>query len=106
MARVPLGFSHWLGALDFYLSTPKEIAVIGARNIPATQALLNEIYSRYLPNKVVTGFNPEEAEGIDEIPLLEDKYISEGNPSAFVCQNYACLLPATDPQTLAKQLDA
>jgi uncharacterized protein YyaL (SSP411 family) len=27
-------------------------------------------------------------------------------PSAFVCQNYACLLPATDPKTFAEQLAA
>ncbi len=28
MSRYPLGFSNWLCALDFYLSTPKEIAII------------------------------------------------------------------------------
>ena len=31
MSRFPTGAGHWLGALDFYLSTPKEIAIVGSR---------------------------------------------------------------------------
>ena len=30
--------------------------------------------------------------------MVDDK------PTAFVCQNYACQLPATEPQALAEQL--
>ncbi|MBI2172271.1 MAG: thioredoxin domain-containing protein [Chloroflexi bacterium] len=107
MARAPLGFAQWLCALDFHLSAPKEIAVVGPREDPTTQALLAEVYTRFLPNKVLTGFDPQASpEAADEVPLLEDKYMVEGKPSAFVCQNYACLLPATEPETFAEQLAA
>ena len=34
MGRAPAGTGRWLAALDFYLSTPKEIAVIGPSSDP------------------------------------------------------------------------
>ncbi len=104
LPRAPAGFSHWLCALDFHLSTPSEIAIVGPRDDDATQALLDEVYSRYLPNKVLTGFDPAQPDGAYELPLLEDKYMVNDMPTAFVCQNYACQLPATEPQALAEQL--
>jgi uncharacterized protein YyaL (SSP411 family) len=104
LPRAPAGFSHWLCALDFQLSTPSEIAIVGPTDDDATQALLDEVYSRYLPNRVVTGFDPARPDGAYELPLLEDKYMVDDRPTAFVCQNYACQLPATEPQALAEQL--
>ena len=44
MSQSPGGTGHWLNALDFYVSPPKEIAVIGPRNDPATQALLSTVF--------------------------------------------------------------
>ena len=104
MTQAPLGFGQWLCALDFYLSTPKEIAVVGPWEDPATQSLLDQVYSRYMPNKVVTGYDPSQPEAAEEIPLLEDKDMIDGLPTAYVCQNYACLMPATEPEALAEQL--
>ncbi len=106
MARTPLGFGQWLCALDFYLSTPKEIAVVGPWDHPGTQALLDQVYGPYLPNKVVTGYDPSRPEGAEDMPLLEGRYMVHGKPSAYVCQNYACLTPATEAGALAEQLDA
>ena len=55
MGRAPAGTGRWIAALDFYLSTPKEVAVIGPPDDPATSALLREVNRRYLPNRVVVG---------------------------------------------------
>jgi hypothetical protein len=104
MGRAPEGVGHWLAALDFYLSSPPEIAVIGPPEEAATQALLDCIYKGYLPNKVLAGYNPLEADSYPDIPLLEDKYMRNGLPTAFVCQNYVCQQPVTDPEALARQL--
>ncbi len=104
MARAPMGFGHWLCALDFYLSTPKEIAVVGPPEDPGTRALLDEVFGRYMPNRVITGCQPTGADGYEGYPLLEDKYMINDLPSAFVCENYVCMMPATDPATLAEQL--
>ena len=105
MGQAPAGTGHWLAALDFYVSTPKEIAVVGPRTNPATKQLLDTVFTRYLPNKVVVG-SPGTAAGDGAIPLLQDRGMIDGKPTAYVCQNYACQLPVTDQQALAAQLSA
>ena len=41
-----------------------------------------------------------------EMPLLAERGMVDGKPTAYVCQNYVCQLPVTDPQALAEQLDS
>ncbi|MDP6549766.1 MAG: thioredoxin domain-containing protein [Dehalococcoidia bacterium] len=112
MGRAPAGTGHWLGALDFHLSAPKEIAIIGPREDPATQALLDTVFSRYLPNKVVAGTSsppltrggPGGGQSPANPPLVRDRDMVDGKPTAYVCRNYACQLPVTGPEALAEQL--
>ena len=106
LTQAPMGMGHWLCALDFYLSTPKEIAIVGVPSIPGTQALLGEVYGRYLPNKVVAGIDPSLlGQDSNLIPLLQGRGMTEGRPTAYVCQNYVCRLPVTEPEALAAQLE-
>ncbi len=121
MSRAPAGTAHWLAALDFYVSTPKEIVIIGPREEAATQRLLDTVFQRYLPNKVLVGApgggnppNPPEiplnpplqrGDGGILMPLLEGRDMLDGKPTAYVCQHYVCQLPVTDAEALAKQLD-
>ncbi|MBI2164990.1 MAG: thioredoxin domain-containing protein [Chloroflexi bacterium] len=103
VGRHPLALAHWLCALDFYLSTPKEIAIVGPRDHPNTRALQQVVSSLYLPNKVVAACEPGEAFA-QALPLLEDKGMVRGKPTAYVCENYACQLPVTEAEALARQL--
>ncbi len=105
MGQAPAGTGHWLATLDFYVSAPKEIAVVGPRSSPATQQLLDAVFTRYLPNKVVVGA-PGAGGSNEAIPLLQDRDMIDGKPTAYVCRNYACQLPVTDAQALAAQLVA
>ena len=105
MSRFPTGAGHWLGALDFYLSTPKEIAIVGGAGDAETNALLSEVSRRYLPNRVLVGSAGNgTAEARSGVPLLEDRDRVDGKPTAYVCENYACSLPVTEPAELAAQL--
>ncbi|HEX2179276.1 MAG TPA: thioredoxin domain-containing protein, partial [Actinomycetota bacterium] len=99
MDRVPQAVCSFLSALDFSLSTPKEVVIVGPR--PDADPLIEQIWNRYLPNKVVAGSPP----GI-ESPLLQDKVAIRGQPTAYVCEHFACQAPTSDPEVLAAQLTA
>ena len=105
MGRAPAGTGRWLAALDFYLSTPKEVAVIGPLDDPATSGLLRTVNGRYLANRVIVGADGETA-AASGLPLLEGRGMVDGKPTAYVCENYACQLPVTDAADLAAQLDS
>jgi hypothetical protein len=46
------------------------------------------------------------APGAAGLPLLAGRGAVDGKPTAYVCRRYVCQLPVTDPDALARQLDA
>jgi len=97
MTGVPQATGTFLCALDFLVSVPKEIVIVGERQ--DAQPLLDTVWTRFVPNKVVAGAPP----GI-ESPLLEAKSAIGGKATAYVCENYACMAPTSDPAVLARSL--
>jgi len=94
MESQPFGFAHLLCALDFYLTKPKEIIIVGERQDPATRELLQAIHSLYLPNRTLQLASPQASlENIS--PLLQGKIQTDGKPTVFVCHNYTCSAPVT-----------
>ncbi|HYP01921.1 MAG TPA: thioredoxin domain-containing protein [Pyrinomonadaceae bacterium] len=105
MARYPSAFGYLLGALDFYLSTPKEIVVVGEIGADDSHALLREVWKLYLPNKVVAQTTGNDVEASSVVPLLRDRPALGGRATAYVCENYTCQQPVTTPVELAAQLE-
>jgi hypothetical protein len=99
-AQHPTGFGRTLCALDFYLSSPREIAIVGDLESVDTRALLRVVSARFLPNKIVAA----SAASNDELPLLAGRGRVDGRATAYVCRNYACELPVTGPADLERQL--
>jgi uncharacterized protein YyaL (SSP411 family) len=104
ISRIPGAFGRLLSALDFYLSTPYEVAIVGDPNEPDTKALLDAVYSAYLPNKVVASRAEVDEEAAGFIPLLAERPTRDGKATAYVCVQYACQNPTTDPEELKRQL--
>ncbi len=105
LGRAPAATGYWLGALDFYVSLPREIVIVGPTDSDSTQAMLREINGRFMPNKVAVGMADPANPPLKDSPLLEQRLMQEGQPTAYVCENYACQLPVTDAGSLAAQLD-
>src|SRR5262249_34020531 len=105
MSKMPGGFGYLLCALDLYLSEPKEIALIGDPGSHEIRLFVNEVYSRYLPNKVIASSKEGDPSAAESIGLLRGKSAIDGRPTAYVCRNYVCLAPVTTPEELAAQLD-
>ncbi|GIX47683.1 MAG: hypothetical protein KatS3mg131_1894 [Candidatus Tectimicrobiota bacterium] len=109
MAQHPFGFGSLLCALDFYLDKPLEVVIMGAPQAPATQALRRCVYQHYLPNRLVVPLDPQQYETLlQDLPPLRDllagKAPINGQPTAYVCHDFTCSAPVTDPAALAPLL--
>ena len=102
--RYPSGFGRLLCALDFLLATPKEIVLIGEPGTSETQALQDEIWKAYVPNKVVAQCSPGDIKAPEFIPLLRERPQIEGKATVYLCEHFTCKTPTTEPKELASQL--
>ncbi len=107
VAQSSFGHERLLCGMEAFHEGFREIAIVGESQDPKIQALLRTISGTFLPNKVVALLDPgapDAPERIARIPLLTDKQLLDGKPAAYVCRNYACQMPTSDPQALARQL--
>jgi len=105
-ARHANGFGRLLCALDFAVSTIKEVAIIGRQDDPATRSLIEAAFSPYVPHKVVAGAEPGDHDAIAATPLLADRGLVDGKPAAYVCVGFTCQAPTSDPRQLREELSA
>ena len=101
MAQQPTGFGRMLTALDDLLARSQEVAVVGSADDPRTQALLHEVRRHYLPHTVLALKDPDSE---NPLPLLEGRTLVDGQPAAYVCENYVCQLPVTGVDELGRLL--
>src|SRR5207249_4229132 len=92
--------------LDYSLSKPRQIVIAGKKDVPETQALFKAVHSHFLPKTILLL-----ADGSDGQKFLGEKNeairamsIVEGKPAAYVCENFTCKAPVTDPKALAELL--
>jgi len=98
----PSGFSHMLSGLSLFFD-PEEIGVVGSLKDSRTQAMIKQIHTSYLPNRILNWKDPKQATDEHEFPFLRDKESKEG-PAVFVCRGFTCLPPAMDEKQLEKIL--
>nr|WP_282547677.1 thioredoxin domain-containing protein [Streptomyces rochei] len=101
--RVPRFIGWGLAAAEALLDGPREVAVVGpALNDAATRGLHRTALLGTAPGAVVA-FGTE---GSDEFPLLADRPLVGGSPAAYVCRNFTCEAPTTDPERLRAGLNS
>jgi uncharacterized protein YyaL (SSP411 family) len=94
-------------AADFLAKKPKQILVAGERGACDTKALLDEAYKRFLPHKVVflADQGPAHRALQESMPVLKSIHQVGGKATVYVCEDFVCKLPTTDPAVVAKLLD-
>ena len=108
LLKQPQATPQFLVALDASLSKPAQIIIVGVSGDAHTRLLLTEVHSRFVPNKVLLladGANGEEYLS-GYVPFISGLSMIDGKPAAYVCENFACQLPTSDPAMLAKLLDS
>jgi uncharacterized protein YyaL (SSP411 family) len=95
-----------VAAIDVLLSTTKQVIIAGNRNDPRTWSLLEAVHKRYLPNKIVLLAESGEAGRrlASILPFVSSLTEVKGKPTAYVCEEYTCQLPANDRSTLEQLL--
>ena len=101
-AQHPLGFANWLIAYELASGTIDEIAIVGDPDAEDTQALLAVAREGFHPNRVIALSADPEASAV---PLLHDRTTLDGHATAYLCRDFACRRPSTDPAELASQLE-
>ena len=101
MRQHPVGLGNLLSALALYLAPPQEVAILGNPEDPDTMALIDVVQQRYLPNAVVAVGQPGKSQAM---PLLAGRALVDGRAAAYVCRNFVCELPVTEPEELLNRL--
>ncbi|ACF13862.1 protein of unknown function DUF255 [Chloroherpeton thalassium ATCC 35110] len=81
-------------ALSFLKQKPKQIILTGAPDSPELRALRKAIDSVYEPVKVLLHAT-EETAGLTS--FLSSLSLGSQKPTAYICINYACRLPTSEP---------
>ena len=104
LGRAPAAFGRMLSVLDFYLGGPAEVALAGRFDREDMRAMLKAVRAPYAPNKVVAAYEPGHEDIASDIPLLEGRTSVRDKATAYVCRNYICQAPTTDPSEVVRQL--
>ncbi len=105
-----------LVALEYSLAKLRQIVIAGkidslkdgfaVANNNATKTLLAELHRHFLPNKILML-----ADGAEGQKFFADKNEAigamtpiDGKPAAYVCENFTCKAPVTDPKALGNLL--
>ncbi len=104
MAQNPYSASALLCTLDWWLTGPKEIVILGPREHSVTQAMLTMVHQRYIPNRVVLTVEEAASCGTSDLSLTKGKVRLDGRPTAYVCQHRTCSPPVIDAQQLEGML--
>jgi hypothetical protein len=88
-----------LAAYQFALMPPLHAVVAGERSHPATQAFIRKLQSAFAPNRTLILIDGEPARRrfAEWLPFTAGMKPQAGQPAAYVCRNYTCELPVTDP---------
>ena len=107
VARSGSAVPQLVAALDFWQSVPKEIVIAGDPAASDTKALLRLVHDRFIPNKVLAlaDGGPTQDELARVVPVVAEKTRRNGRATIYICKNYACRLPTTDPAVAARLLD-
>jgi uncharacterized protein YyaL (SSP411 family) len=106
ISHFPSAMPQMLVALDLSLGKPRQIVIAGERDSKETRALLTEVHQHFQPNKTLLL-----ADGGEGQKYLEEKNEAlramkpvDGKSVAYICENFTCQAPVSDPAALRKLL--
>ena len=97
-------FAGWgLAVAEALTAGPVEVAIVGPGADPRTAALRQAALRSGSPGAAIVAGDPTDEVAM-VVPLLRDRALVDGKPAAYVCRDFACRMPTTDPDELTAQL--
>ena len=94
-----------LVSLSTYYAGMPQIVIAGPAGRDDTRALLDAARSKYRPGAVIVPVPPERRTAIAQLlPWIESMEMREGRATAYVCRDFVCSAPTSDPSALAAAL--
>ncbi len=105
--RAPQALPLMLAGLADWLQPHRQVVLAGDRESPALLALLREVRRRHLPGLVLLVADGAEGQKWLErrLPAIRGMSPVEGRATAYVCRDFSCELPVTEPARLGELLD-
>ena len=99
------GVPMLLAALSTYHAGVPQVVVAGTSDRDDTRALLDAVRSKYAPSAVLVRLDPAHRPALAALlPWVEAMGMRDGRATAYVCREFACQAPTTDPAALSAQL--
>jgi len=109
LERAPTAAGQMLLALDMFLGPTAEIVLLGDPESSDGAAVLSELRTRFIPNKVVAlrspCITPSDAHRAALDPLFEGKAPLANEPTLMVCENFACQAPVIGREQIILKID-
>ena len=100
--KSPMASIQYIIAIDFYLDTTKEIAVI-LNNIDSKKSdIIRLLYKTYLPNRVIAGAYEK---SFSHLPILKEKTLLGKEVTLHICDGGICKYPTDNPNIIKQLLD-
>ncbi|HEU4364942.1 MAG TPA: thioredoxin domain-containing protein [Candidatus Krumholzibacteria bacterium] len=106
IAASPMAHAYALVAADFLIGPTMELVIVGTPSAGDVRAMRRAVDGRFLPH-LVTVFRPAGGGPIEALaPYVRGQAPQGALATAYLCRNFACERPVTDPAELARRLDA
>ena len=110
MGQQPFGYGSLVGVCIDYLEKPQQIVLIGSPDAADTKEMVAALHRSYVPHKTLIQIDPQSAESaLASLPLLREvlagKTQVDGKATVYVCHDFTCSLPVTEPAELSGLLN-
>ena len=103
VSRLPSAFTYMMSALLLAEGRSFEVVLAGNRQSADGQAMLHAIRKHFIPNKVVLWRNNQMAK---LAPYTTNQKAIGEKATAYICENFQCNLPVTDPEQALQLLQS
>ena len=99
LTAAPVGLPQMLAACEFRLGEPRQIVIAGDKDAADTLALTRTLYSHFVPPRIVLLVDSTETRQAlaARIPAIAAMQKTAGRAAVYVCRNYTCQLPVSEP---------